>query len=67
MPAEATHVDDVPTVPGVDDAQTVPMTEGALAELLSDDAFDSDAVTTVPCPPPKPAPTRKLRWRKRAQ
>jgi len=55
----------------VDDAQTVPMTEGALAELLSsDDAdtepFDSDAATTIPCPPPEPAPTRNLVWRKRA-
>jgi hypothetical protein len=50
----------------VDDAPTVPMTEGALAELLSSDEFDSDAVTTVPCPPPKPAPIPTLRWRKRA-
>ncbi|HEY5045072.1 MAG TPA: hypothetical protein VII53_04380, partial [Solirubrobacteraceae bacterium] len=55
-----------PAASPVDDAQTVPMTEGALAELLSSDGFDSDAVTTVPCPPPKPALAPTLRWRKRA-
>ncbi|HTB72093.1 MAG TPA: conjugal transfer protein TrbE [Polyangiaceae bacterium] len=66
MPAEATPVDDVPTVPAVDDAQTVPMTATTLAELLSDDTFDSDAVTTVPYLPREPTPARRLRWRKRA-
>jgi hypothetical protein len=55
----------------VDDAQTVPMTEDALAELLSSDdsdtdPLDSDEATTVPCPPPEPEPTRNLVWRKRA-
>jgi type IV secretion system protein VirB4 len=71
VPAAATPMHDAPTIPVVDDAQTVPMSEGAIAELLSsDDAdtelLDSDEVTTVPCPPPKPAPTRNLVWRKRA-
>jgi type IV secretion system protein VirB4 len=51
----------------VDDAQTVPMGDDALAELLASDTFDSGDVTTVPCAPPEPAPTPKLRWRKRAQ
>src|SRR5450432_45109 len=65
-----TEPDGAPLVPApvtpVTDAQTVPMTEGALAELLSSDGFDSDAVTTAPCPPPKPALAPTLRWRKRA-
>jgi hypothetical protein len=67
VPPPASPEDDVPTVPVVDEVQTVPMTETTLVELLSDDAFDSDAVTTVPCPPPEPTPARRLRWRKRAQ
>jgi type IV secretion system protein TrbE len=52
-----------PNVP--DDAQTVPMTARALSDLLSSDSVDSGAVTTVPAAAPEPAPTKRLRWRKR--
>jgi type IV secretion system protein TrbE len=59
--------------PGAGDAETVPLSADALAELLSSDVlesssdvFDSGAVTTVPCPPPKPQPNPSPRWRKRA-
>jgi len=52
--------------PDTGDAQTVPLSAGVLAELLSSDVFDSGAVTTVPCPPPNHAPNPSPRWRKRA-
>jgi len=53
-----------PNVP--DDAQTVPMTARALSDLLSPDSLDSGVMTTVPVPAPaEPAPTKRLRWRKR--
>jgi hypothetical protein len=51
--------------PDTSDAQTVPISAGVLAELLSSDVFDSGAVTTVPCPPPKLEPKPSPRWRKR--
>jgi type IV secretion system protein VirB4 len=49
----------------VDDAQTVPMTARALSDLLSSDSVDSGAMTTVPVAAAEPAPTKRLRWRKR--
>jgi type IV secretion/conjugal transfer VirB4 family ATPase len=52
-----------PSVP--DDAQTVPMTARALSDLLSSDSVDSGAMTTVPVAAAEPAPTKRLRWRKR--
>jgi type IV secretion system protein VirB4 len=55
-----------PTDPGLpDDAQTVPMSADALAELITSQASDDDdAITTPIVRAPQPPPKTPLRWRK---
>ncbi len=48
----------------LDDAETVPMSAGALSELIASEAGSDDAITTGILRPREPAPKTPLRWRK---